>query len=94
MWVKCSREVYKLCLKEPSDFCKESPGIVLGTNKLSRVWIERLDAIGFVWTMNCSWAEHFQEWVAFKVTFFTAVYCLTILHSRSIYVTVVNFGLH
>jgi hypothetical protein len=50
LWVKYIRRVYTKCLKNNSRLGEESPGVVLGTNILSKLRIERLDAIGFIWS--------------------------------------------
>jgi predicted secreted protein len=50
LWVKGIRNVYQKCLQKTSYLGEESPAIVLGPNKLSKLRIERLEAIGLKWT--------------------------------------------
>jgi hypothetical protein len=52
LWVKHIRQNYQRCLKYPSRMGEESPGIVFGQNKLSKVRIEGLEAMGFEWSVR------------------------------------------
>jgi hypothetical protein len=52
LWVSDIRQAYQRCLIHPSRMGKESPGIVLGLNKLSKLRIERLEAMGFKWSVQ------------------------------------------
>jgi hypothetical protein len=51
-WVKGIRNVYRRGLKDPSTLGEESHGIVLGSNKLSKIRIEGLEAMGFEWLVR------------------------------------------
>jgi hypothetical protein len=75
VWVKRIRETYYRCLKKPTYLGVESPGVVFVQRKLTQSRIERLEAMGFAWSLpKESWEKHFQELVAFKVSFFSALY--------------------
>jgi hypothetical protein len=82
-WVKGVRDVYKQCLSKTTLLDKECPWILLGSCKLSKLRIERLEAMGFEWSINAPWEKRFQELVAFKVSVFSARHRNTIIISSN-----------
>jgi hypothetical protein len=51
-WIKRIREAYRRCLKKPTLLGDESPGIILGPNKLSTLRIDQLEAMGLQWSVD------------------------------------------
>jgi hypothetical protein len=69
-WVKHLRNAYRGLLPHPTRLGEESPGSVMARNKLSKLRIERLEAMGFEWSLalRSEWEEHFQDLVEFQVS--------------------------
>jgi hypothetical protein len=69
-WVKYMRNAYRGLLAHPTRLGQESPGSVMAPNKLSKLRIERLEAMGFEWSLalRSVWEEHLQDLVEFNLS--------------------------